>query len=410
MIRLKLGCVAVALVGSALPVSAQDLCGGVGTGAEWIGETEDLSDLSTAPQHLEQLALALGGKDYVALFKLSQATEVRLEAQGRGIGDPLIELRDASGEILLTDDDSGGETSSRGEIALEPGTFCLSVRSYDGNPMTGFVRIGRTEHEPLTTGMEIGTDPPGTPDPVAACATPQAKLSDEAVDSRLADGISVTASAQETPSWGFQLDTAAAISITAENSDADPQITLLDASGAVVAENDDFDGLNSRIDVISELAPGDYCVAVNALSDPSRLITITLSGYDPEAALRSMIDRGEASPPLDGNHPITNLGVLGQRMRQDVRTTDAASWFAFDIAETGLVMIEAVANGTGDPILFLYDDFGRLVDQNDDHGQSLDSLISARVQPGTYLVGVRQLDEGQRALVRLLFERFVPAK
>ena len=74
------------------------------------------------------------------------------------------------------------------------------------------------------------------------------------------------------------------------------------------------------------------------------------------------------------------------------------------------MLIEAVTNGQGDPSLVLFDDFGRQVAFNDDNGESYDSLVTTRVVPGTYLVGVRQLGEGTQALTRMLFERYVPAR
>ena len=330
------------------------------------------------------------------------------------MGDPIIDLRDASGAIVLTDDDSGGNGASRGEMFLNPGSYCLSMRSYDGAPMTGFVRVGRLEHEALTDGL-------GTSDPIddpfvdtAACdvATLTNYFGDGgAIDNSLfSGGVSVTASVDEVVNWGFTLAAPAAISITAENESADPVITLYDGFGGYLAENDDFDGLNSRIDMTSPLAAGTYCVNMRALSDTSQPITLMIAGYDPMAAMSGMYDRGEASPPMDGSHPITALGTLGTRLRQDAQVSDITAWYSLDVAQPGLLLIEAVANGQGDPVLVLFDDFGRLVVENDDYGSSLDSLITARVQAGTYLIGVRQLGEGTSGLIRMLFERYVPAQ
>jgi hypothetical protein len=158
------------------------------------------------------------------------------------------------------------------------------------------------------------------------------------------------------------------------------------------------------------LGPGTYCIAVNALSDSSQPITVSVTAYDAQAAQAGMYERGEAAPPLDGSYPITALGPLTTRLRQDVTTTDVTTWFSIDVAEPGLLLVEAVTNGQGDPTLVLFDDFGREIAYNDDNGSSLDSLLTARVMPGTYLVGVRQLSEGTQALTRMLFERYVPAQ
>ena len=82
---------------------------------------------------------------------------------------------------------------------------------------------------------------------------------------------------------------------------------------------------------------------------------------------------------------------------------------AIDVLDNSLLVIEAIGGGNSDPWLVVYDDLGREVGQNDDYGDGLDSLVMARVQSGTYSVGVRQFDSGQ-GLIRLLAERYVRAQ
>jgi hypothetical protein len=307
-----------------------------------------------------------------------------------------MDLLDSDGNLILSDDDSGGNAASRAETFLDPGTYCMAMRSYDGGPMTAFVRIGRQEHEPLTEGVTTFDDPVTTGS--CAEAVPIGPL-----------GSSVSASAADTPYWGFTLDEATAISITAVNESADPVITLYDSADNYITENDDFDGLNSRIDRTEPLAAGSYCINVSALSDDTVPITLTLSAYDPEAARMAVYDRGEAAPPLDGTVPVTALGLVGTRIRQDVNASSNTSWFTVDVDSSSLLLIEAVGNSNADPVLVVYDDLGREIGQSDDHGGSLDSLIAARVQPGTYIIGVRKYEDGL-GLIRLLVERYVPAQ
>ncbi len=415
-------------LGFAMPAAAQSLCGGAGDNGQWIGGTEAASDVSSSGSYMEQMALVLLRNEYVALFNVSTPTSVRVEAQGRGGGDPVIDLRDAAGSIVVSDDDSGGEGASRAELNLVPGTYCLSMTSYDGSPMTGFVRVGRTEQEALTVGTgappvpEIIEDiiPDVIPDVIDEII-PSSGFGCSAVSNYLGGGgpidgsimgagVSATASVNQVDAWGFTLSGSTPLSIIAENPNADPVITLYDGFGNYLAENDDFDGLNSRIDMITGLSAGEYCIEMRALSDEDLPITVSVVGYDAVAAQAATYDTGEASPPLDGSHPITMMGQLGNRVRQDVNTSYTAEWFAFDIESPGLVLIETVSNDNGDTVLYLYDDFGRQVAYNDDANDSLDSQITARVNPGTYLVAVRQLSEGAQAPVRLLFERWVPAQ
>ncbi|MBQ2261836.1 MAG: DVUA0089 family protein [Loktanella sp.] len=393
---LKTTAICGAMLGFASPALAQVTCGGAGTGGQWIGGDEAASDISTADTYREQMALVLGGNDYVALFTLSEPTDVRLEAAGRGSGDPMIDLLDADGSLILSDDDSGGNAASRAETFLAPGSYCLAMRSYDGGPMTAFVRIGRQEQDALTAGIDTFVEP----ELVGGCsdAVPMGPL-----------GTSVTASAAETPYWSFTLDEATPITITAVNEAADPLITLYDEAEGYLGENDDYNGLNSRLDMVTPLAAGNYCLNVRALSDDSLPITLNVSAYDAQAAMLEVYARGEAAPPLDGTVPVTDLGLIGTRLRQDVTASRDMSWFTVDVDASSLLLIEAIGNGNVDPWLIVYDDLGREVGQNDDYGGSLDSLLAARVQPGTYMIGVRQYGDGL-GLIRLVVERFVPAQ
>ncbi|SHI80819.1 ABC transporter substrate-binding protein [Wenxinia saemankumensis] len=409
--------------------SAQDLCGGFGANGTWLGGSEEASDIATSGDYLEQMALVLMNNQYTGLFSVSAPTAVRLEAEGRGGGDPVIDLRDAAGEILLSDDDSGGGGASYAATTLEPGTYCLSMQSYDGSPMTGFVRVSRDGQDQLTdgggampvdagtdtaadTGTETATDTgtdTGTPS-TGGCTMASNALGDGPIDGSLSmGGVSATAPVNQIDAWTFTLSQPAPITITATNEFADPVVTLYDGAGNYLAENDDYDGLNSQLDMTTPLAAGEYCIELAALSDSNEPITVSVTEYDPRAAMDALIAAGEASPPLDGSYPITELGVAQSRLRHDAQVGSDASWFRIDVDEGGLLLIEAVANGNGDPVIFLYDDIGREVAYNDDSGSSYDSMIATRVLPGTYLLGVKQYDESQTSLIRLVVERYVPA-
>ncbi|MEO9865425.1 MAG: PPC domain-containing protein [Yoonia sp.] len=398
---------AAATLAVASPAFAQDVCG-LGDG-QWIGGSEASSDMTTASSHQEQMALVLGGNAYVSLFTLSGTTDVRLEAQGRGAGDPLLELLDSTGSIILSDDDSGGNGAARAETQLDAGTYCVAVKSYDGAPLTAFVRVGRSEQEALTAGAAVVV-PDADTDTDTNVATGSCADA-RPLEGSLADGLFGTASVAENAYWSFSLSQDTALTMTAENEEADPTMTLLDADGNYINDNDDFDGLNSRLEYIDALAAGDYCIEIGALDSNDLPITVGVIEYDPVAAQLALYASGDVAPPLDGSIPFTALGSLDNRLRQDVSTTGEMTWFTVDMPEAGLMLIEAVSVGSeGDPWLVAYDDLGRKVGQNDDYGEGYDSLIAARVNAGTYLVGVRQLEEGMVGDVRMVFERYTAAR
>ncbi|MBI1416940.1 MAG: ABC transporter substrate-binding protein [Limimaricola sp.] len=427
-----------AAVALASPAAAAGLCGGIGDHGQWIGGAEAGSDITTVSDYQQQMALVLADSTYVALFSTSAPTDVRVEAEGRGGGNPAITLYDASGAVMLTDDDSGGNGSARGEMTLQPGTYCLEMHSVSNQPMTGFVRVSRGDQEALTTGAsdmgntDLGNSQPsdqssdmgtgdtsssdGSSDMAAgdgSCtdATNAAALGNGPIDGQLGDGVTGSASADATPFWRFTLDQPQAVTITAKNENADPSITLYDSTGGYLADNDDFDGLNSRIDMSSPLPAGNYCIAVQALTDTTLPIDVKVARFDPAEALRASYDRGEAAPPLDGSYPVTDLGPLGARMRTDIRNTDKAEWFTIRISEPGIITIDAIStDGNGDPSLGLFDDLGRTVAKNDDNGNSLDAQIIAKVNPGLYMIAVQDLNGSGQGFTRLAMERFVPAQ
>ncbi|HCP81884.1 MAG TPA: ABC transporter substrate-binding protein [Octadecabacter sp.] len=385
---------------TALPAFAQDanLCGGVGENGQWLGGDEASSDISSSPTYIEQMALVLMRNEYVGLFTVSEPGDYRIEAQGRGGGDTVLDVRNAAGEIVASDDDSGGDAASRAETFLTAGTYCASMRSFDGSPITGFVRASRMDQEALTAGVAIQDDNSVSGECDLSVAQPIT----------LGEPIANNWSVQNV--YSLRLDGQTPVSITAENPDADPILTLFDPSGNWLAENDDFDGLNSRIDMAEPLPAGEYCIAVNLYGNENVPITVTAKEYDAQEVLMNLYDRGDASPPLDGSHPVKALGALQTRLREDVNVGSNATWYTFDVSEGGLILVEAIAQGNGDPVLVMYDDLGRQVGYNDDAGGSLDSLLTVRVQPGTYLVAVRQLDSQTQGFIRLLFERYVPAR
>jgi hypothetical protein len=419
-IQMKSVALATAMLGLAAPAFAQDMCGGIGAGGQWIGGDEASSDISTAGTYQEQMALVLGGNDYVSLFTVSEGTDVRIEAQGRGAGDPLIDVLSSDGGIILSDDDSGGNGAARGELTLDAGTYCVSMQSYDGAPMTAFVRIGRTEHEALTEGVGDVSTTDNAADAVADVAEALPETGNAAgncaggfplgSNAEIAANVSRTDSVDANGYYTFSLSSPMALSITAENEDADPVIVLYEGTDNYIGENDDYDGLNSRLDMTAPLDAGDYCIEMTALNDTSLPITLTMSEYDPAAALADLYARGEAAPPLDGSVAFTALGTLENRIRKDDTISSEVTWYSVDIDAPGLLLVEAISvGGSGDPWVIVYDDLGREVAYNDDAGEGLDSLAAARVNNGTYIIGVGDINEDASGFGRILFERFVSA-
>ena len=394
-----------ALLGSAaLPAAAQQACG---SGALWIGGTEDASDVATFSEAMRQVTLAPQNGSAVTLFTLSSPQAVRLEAEGVSGEDTVIDLLDAQGTLIDSDDDGGGNLSSRLEVELDPGTYCLSTRGFSGTMVPANVSIGLQSHEAMTegfTGGGFGGVPECLPE------TDAQTLGAGTLGTGEGEALTATAPIGAVPFYRFTLSSEMPIVITSENPSADPYTYLYDGSGGLIAENDDFDGLNSRIELSDALAPGTYCVALEALSDETQPVTVTVAAFDAAAAQASLIERGEAAPPLDGSYPVTSLGALQTRLRAATPAPEVYQYFSFDMPQSGLATVEAIGQGGVDPVVILFDEFGREVAYNDDGPTGLDSFLAQQLNIGTYILGIGQFGDQGSGGVALALQRWVPAQ
>ena len=413
--------VALALLASttaaiAPAAQAQDgppICGGISVVGDWAGGAEGASDVATAEAPLSGEGQVPIAGHLVRMFSLSEPSEVRIEVAARPAGDPYISVYDAGGDEVAADDDSGGNFAARAEVQLEAGTYCLAARSYESGVTDVAFRIGRTDQEALTEGAvdsapgaapgeRMGTGP--------GCFEDGVPMLGEALDAEgLSAPLATSATLADAPAVGFDLAAPAAVSITATSDAGDPLITLIDEAGTELAENDDFEGLNSRIDMTAPLPAGRYCVEIDDLNGAYNEIEIGLSAFDPDADRRRRIASGEIMPSAGDEVEIRDLGTVGATAMAEVPITDETAWLAFDLPEAGLLLAETVTPD-GDPSLVLFDRVGRRIAFNDDGPDSLESQMVARLFPGRYVIGVRLVDgEGPRP-GRVVLERWVPAE
>jgi hypothetical protein len=400
------------------PAVAQGVsCGGVGDGAPWLGQTRAASDIATAGAALSLDGLQVQpGTRVAALFTLSAPMQVRLEAAPTDpFGDTIVELFDATGRLVVLDDDSGGGLASRAEPELAPGDYCVAVTGYAGAGVTADLQVSRLEMASLTPGLAggfAGTEgmPPFVGVQPCLPQTAATPLGQRPIDAQLAQGVSASNTIAGAPYYRFTLASPQSLSIRAENPSADPYIYVFDGAGTLLAENDDYDSLNSRIDFTRPLAPGDYCIAMRSLSDPDLPVTVTVSGFDARAVLSEQYGAGEVPPPLDGSWPVENLGLLPPQVTRDWRVPgEQAQWFSMEVPTAGLVLVTADEVSDSDPVITLFDAAGNMVGMNDDANGTLNSQLAVPVQPGRYMLAVRQYSPSYQGVIRIGVGRYVPA-
>lgn len=236
---------------SIIALNSGDIPGDAGTAAEILPDETFESDLGY-----------LGDTDWIAFFGFA-GEQFQIDLAGTGdtpLGDPLLRVYDASGQLLLADDDSGPvlDASLLFNVPTN-GWYYFSAEAF-GNARTGDYAL---------TVTSTGFDVPGSTD------TPFAIRPGEFAESAL-----------DVPGdrdW-FIFDVVAGEDYTISLSNAggpgglsDPLLVLFDSQGSAVAFDDDGgSGLNSRIDyeapfterlfisvqAYGDLGAGDYFLTV----------------------------------------------------------------------------------------------------------------------------------------------------
>ena len=406
------------LTGFGAPAMAQSaLCGGLGDGAPWLGETQAGSDIANVPVPLSWAGAVAPGTRAVALFTLGAPMTVRIEATADDpAGDTLVELFDDTGRLVVIDDDSGGMLASRAEPELEAGLYCVAMMGFGGEAVRGRMQVSRLEMAALTPGLAGGfagmdDDVPFVGIEPCLPDTPATLLGEGAVDALVMGGLSATGSASDSPYFRFSLASPQSLSVRAENVDADPYLYVFDGQGRLLGENDDFDTLDSRVDFVQPLPAGEYCIGLRALWDDTLPITVSISAQDARSAAVAGYAMGEIAPPLDGSWPVENLGLLPPQTTRDWQVPgDQAQWFVMDVPNAGLLLITADEISDSDPVISLFDASGVLLGMNDDANETINSQLALPVTPGRYILAVRQFEAEYKGMIRIGVSRYELAR
>ena len=404
-----------------LPAFAQDptpapedvqICGGQ---VNWLGGDQDGSDITASTDPLSAQAAVTGHAPSLFAFRVAAGSQaIRAEASAEN-GDPAIALLTEDGDVIAENDDTPVSLNSSLETTVGPGIYCLALSSVGAAPMTAEVQISHPDQPAL-----LGAEAQGLAgmNAITACTadTTALPLTEGALDERLDQGtVSVSHDSAQIGHYRFTLGQPTSLSLRAASNQHDPAMRLFDAQGNLVAENDDTDGLNARLDFLTPLAPGDYCIGVAALSPQPGEISLTADALDAETFLRDAYRRGELNPPADGSYPVQDIDLT--TTKQTVVLHDgAAQWLGFDLDQPTVVVISAIGRLVGaDPKLVLFAPNGTLAGENDDMDGSTDSRLGpVLLQPGRHHLGVIDISRNDSAAgavrpIGLVFERYLRA-
>jgi hypothetical protein len=285
--------------------------------------------------------------------------EFRLDAAASGgLGDPFLELRDAAGTLIRSDDDGGDGLNSL--ISFRPttsGTYFLAARGYGGT--TGAYTVSAAVDDFGSSTTTTGR--------VTVNGTPAAGRIEVPYD---ADWFATTLTAGVT----YQLRASTA----ATNGVGDPMLELRNAAGTLIASDDDGgDGFNSLIS-FTPTSTGTYFLAARGYGSRTGAYTVSATIVDDFAANATTTGR---------------VNVNGPAATGRVEIAGDADWFATTLSAgvSYQFRLNATASGgLGDPFLELRNAVGSLIASNNDGGAGINSLISfTPTSTGTYFLAAR---------------------
>lgn len=225
-------------------------------------------------------------------------------------------------------------------------------------------------------------------------------------------GLDLPIPAGEVGAAWFEVVADASVTVGAVSVEAgDPMLDLIAEDGSIIGSDDDGGtGLAAQLTV--SLGPGRYCVAARDFTRGPMTASLTAVVAEEEAP-RVVPEGTDLLPPVvvpDGGgddvagldphvcppeRDAVDLGVVGARPVQETASVADVPRYRFSLEAPAQLEITA-SNEDADPYLFLYDDAGTLIAENDD-ADGLDARITTgdTLPAGLYCAGLRALtDDG----------------
>lgn len=314
---------------------------------------------------------------------VTQAMELQVDATSNQF-DTMLILVDEGGHVVAENDDGfSSGTDSRIALAIEPGSYCLSLSGFEGD--SGLAEI-------------VMTDAPEAPipGPLSAACTDPALTSDlgRAVGPGFGShSVAATLAPQSRSDWRFEVTDEVLLQFDAVSDEFDTLMSLLDSSGALIEQNDDEpNSINSRI--VRTLGPGSYCLAVEAFGGGGGAFEIAVTDTP-----------GTAPPPGGGYCTGPGTADLGRDIGPGVGSFSLSTELAdaprqdFRLSVSGNVAMRFEARSTSfDTVLRLATPDGPILAENDDGPSGgTDSSFDYTLAAGDYCLSLEAFAGGTGA-------------
>lgn len=366
-----------------------------------------------------------GTQDWIV--SLSEPLDLRFEATST-VFDTVLSLHDTGGTLLDENDDGfDSGTDSRIDTNLLAGDYCLSVRGFGGAGGTLQLAayeaggtgggtgggIGGGAGGGLPGQIEGGT-PGGTPGGGFG-GTPGGGLGGGTGGMRFASGdpcgdpattdyigtisagfgiLDTFAVVPSNGTWHFGIDLADGgdLVVSATSTEFDTVLSAYDATGTLIAENDDgFDsGTDSRID--TSFGPGLHCMAVRGFGGSSGAVALMIAEAGMDGGPGGGIGGGAVDDDLGLPGPDTafvDLGALGATMLEvNEFTAVGETWARFSLDAPGNVTIAALNPGASFRLGLFDDASGDAIAIEYGAGALAPAQMTVALTAGSYAIGV----------------------
>lgn len=316
-------------------------------------------------------------------FSMAEAGRVVLRTQAEGGEDTVLALFDAGGAVTA-DDDAGGNGNAMIDMTLAAGGYCVQVRMF-GSAIVPEAAVPLA----LATGAEaevLGLPPDQPPPDASACTDPALTADAGAVGPGIGELLLSGRLARDSHSdWRVQIDAEMALEFRATSSEFDALLDLFDASGSVLANDDDGGGgTDSRI--VQTLSPGGYCLRVRSYDGSGGAFELAISDQLTEPP---GTDAGPfcADPALTAAFPGDVAPGMGEVAAEGTVAAGGHSDWRLRVLQEAFYQIDA-RSGDFDTMIELQDADGNYVEGNDDGPDGTDSRIVTTLAAGDYCLRV----------------------
>ncbi|MBE2184918.1 MAG: PPC domain-containing protein [Anaerolineae bacterium] len=279
-------------------------------------------------------------------FEVTEAGQTVEISLNSSAFDPYLEVRDENGSVLYYNDDDNGLNSRIMAVFPEAGTYTIIARGFRSNAAGSYT---------LSIG-DVGT--------ASSSNTGAANTTLSA-----GDVISGTLRSNVEDLYTISVDETSVVTIALNSSRFDPYLELF-RGGTYITENDDYNGLNSRIQ--QTLSPGVYTVVARGFSSSaSGAYTLSIDIEASSSAGAAAASGGEigVGDSVNGSLASGSENIYTLILSQPTNVTINLDSSSFD------------------PYLELHQN-GILIAQNDDANR-LNSEINATLNAGTYTIVAR---------------------